>query len=325
MNLPRRQFLHIASVAAALPAVSRFANAQAYPARPVRLISPFPAGGPNDIVARLVGQWLSERLGQPFIIENRVGAGGNIGTEAAVKASPDGYTLLVVGVVNTINASVYDKLSFDFIRDIAPVASVMRLPIVMVVNPLIPAKTVPDFVAYAKANPGKLNMASGGNGTASHVAGELFKMMADVDLVHVPYRGAAPAVIDLLSGQMHVMFDIISTSIEHIRAGKLQPLAVTTTTRSDALPEVPTVGDFVLGYEASAWFGIGAPKDTAAEIVNKLNGEINAGLADPKIRARLAALGGGAFATSPHDFGKFIGDDIEKWAKVVRFSGAKPG
>jgi tripartite-type tricarboxylate transporter receptor subunit TctC len=325
MNLLRRQFLHVAGVAAALPAVSLFANAQTYPARPVRLISPFPAGGPNDIVARLVGQWLSQRLGQPFIIENRVGAGGNIGTEAAVKASPDGYTLLVVGVVNTINVSLYDKLSFDFIRDIVPVASVMRLPIVMVVNPSIPAKTVSDFVAYAKANPGKLNMASGGNGTASHVAGELFKMMTDVDLVHVPYRGAAPAVTDLLSGQMQVMFDIMSTSIEHIRAGKLRPLAVTTTTRSEALPEVPTVGDFVPGYEASAWFGVGAPKDTPAEIVNKLNGEINAGLADPKIRARLAALGGGAFASSPYDFGKFIGDDTEKWAKVVRFSGAKPG
>jgi tripartite-type tricarboxylate transporter receptor subunit TctC len=288
------------------------------------LISPFPAGGPNDIVARLAGQWLSERLGQPFIIENRIGAGGNIGTEAAVRASADGYTLLAIGVVNTINASLYEKLSFDFIRDIAPVAGVMRLPIVMVVNPSIPAKTVPDFVAYAKANPGKFNMASGGNGTASHVAGELFKMMTDVDLVHVPYRGAAPAITDLLSGQVHVMFDIMSTSIEHIRAGQLRPLAVTTPTRSEALPEVPTIGDFVLGYEASAWFGIGAPKDTPAEIVNRLNGEINAALTDPRIRARLSALGGVVFATSPRDFGKFIGDDTEKWAKVVRFSGAKP-
>jgi tripartite-type tricarboxylate transporter receptor subunit TctC len=325
MNLPRRQFMRMVGVAAALSAVSRVANAQSYPARPVRLISPFPAGGPNDIVARLIGQWLSERLGQPFVIENRIGAGGNIGTEAAVKAPPDGYTLLVVGVVNTINATLYDKLNFNFIRDIAPVASIMRVPNVMVVNPSIPASTVPDFVAYARANPGKLNMASGGNGTASHVAGELFKMMTGVDLVHVPYRWAAPAVTDLLGGQMHVMFDIMSTSIEHIRAGKLRPLAVTTTARSKALPEVPTVGDFVPGYEASAWFGIGAPKDTPAGIVNKLNDEINAGLADLKIKARLAALGGEAFASSPDDFGKFIGDDTEKWAKVVRFSGAKPG
>jgi len=325
MDLLRRRFLGITGIASALPAISYFAHAQSYPARPVRLISPFPAGGPNDIVSRLAGQWLSERLGQPFIIENRIGAGGNIGTEAAVRASADGYTLLAIGVVNTINASLYEKLSFDFIRDIAPVAGVMRLPIVMVVNPSIPAKTVADFVAYAKANPGKFNMASGGNGTASHVAGELFKMMTDVDLVHVPYRGAAPAITDLLSGQVHVMFDIMSTSIEHIRAGQLRPLAVTTPTRSEALPEVPTIGDFVLGYEASAWFGIGAPKDTPAEIVNRLNGEINAALTDPRIRARLSALGGVVFATSPRDFGKFIGDDTEKWAKVVRFSGAKPG
>jgi len=325
MTLPRRQFMRMAGVAAALWPVARVANAQTYPVRPVRLISPFPAGGPNDIVARLIGQWLSERLGQPFLIENRIGAGGNIGTEAALRAPPDGHTLLVIGVVNTINATLYDKLNFNFMRDAAPVASIVRFPNVMVVSPSIPVGTVADFVTYAKANPGKLNMASGGNGTASHVAGELFKMMTGVDLVHVPYRGAAPAVADLVTGQMHVMFDIMSTSIEHVKAGKLRPLAVTTMARSEALPDVPTVGEFIPGYEASAWFGIAAPKDTSAVIVNKLNNEINAGLTDLKVKARLTASGGGVFASTPADFAKFIGDDTEKWASVVRFSGAKPG
>jgi tripartite-type tricarboxylate transporter receptor subunit TctC len=323
MILPRRQFLRLGAAATALPVLSRGADAQIYPTRPVRLISPFPAGGPNDILARLIGPWLSERLGQPFIIENRVGTGGNLGTEAAVKAAPDGHTLLMIGVVNTINATLYAKLAFDFERDIAPVAGVMRVPNVVTVNPSVPAKTIPELISYAKSNPGKLSMASGGTGTASHVAGELFKMMTGVDMVHIPYRGAAPALTDLIGGQVQIMFDIMSNSIEHVRAGRLRALAVTTTVRSEALPRIQTVADFIPGYEASAWFGVGAPRNTPAEVLNRLNKEINAGLADAKIKARLADLGGTVFVSSPADFARFIAEDAEKWAKVVRFTGIK--
>jgi tripartite-type tricarboxylate transporter receptor subunit TctC len=323
MKLPRRQFLHLAAGAAALPTLSGVAGAQGYPARPVRIIVGFAAGGTADIIARLMGQWLSERLGQPFIIENRPGGGTNIATEAVAKASPDGYTLLLVIETSAINATLYNRLNFDFIRDIAPVASISRFPLVMVVNPSVPAKTVPEFIAYAKANPGKINFGSGGIGTSPHVAGELFKMMTGVDLVHVPYRGAAPAVADLLAGQVQVYFSNMASSIEHIRAGKLRPLAVTTATRSDALPDVPTMGEFVPGHEASSWAGVGAPKATPAEIVDKLNKEINAGLADPKIKARLADLGGTPLVGSPADFGKFIAEETEKWAKVIRAANIK--
>ncbi len=324
MKLPRRKFLHLAAGAAGLPAISRFAWAQTYPSRPVRIIVGFPAGGSTDIIARLMGQSLSERLGQPFIIENRPGAGSNIAVEAVVRAPPDGHTLLLIFSANAINATLYDKLNFNFIRDIAPVAGIVRVPHVMEVNPLVPAKTVPEFIAYAKANPGKLNMASGGNGTPAHVSGELFKMMTGVNMLHVPYRGAGPALTDLLGGQVQIEFDNMASSIEHIRAGKLRALAVTTATRSDALPDIPALGDFVPGYEASAFFGVGAPKDTPAEIINKLNQEINAALADPKMKARLADLGGMTIAGSPADFGKLIVADTEKWGKVVKFSGAKP-
>ena len=292
MKLPRRGFLQLAVGAAALPAVSRIARAQAYPTRPVRIIVSFAAAGPNDISARLMGQWLSERLGQQFVIENRPGAGSNIGTEMVVRASPDGYTLLLVGPPAAINATLYDNLNFNFIRDIAPVAGIMRVPEVMMVNPSVPAKTLPEFIAYAKANAGKINMASAGSGSVPHVAGELFKFMAGVNMVHVPYRGGGPALIDLLGGQVQVMFEPTISSIEYIRTGRLRALAVTTVTRSDALPDIPTVSEFVPGFEASAWYGIGAPKNTPTEIVDKLNGEINAGLADPKIRERLADLGG---------------------------------
>jgi tripartite-type tricarboxylate transporter receptor subunit TctC len=272
----------------------------------------------------MMGQWLSERLGQPFVIENRPGAGGNIGTEAVVRSSPDGSTLLWATSPNAINATFYDKLNYNFIRDIAPVAATIRVPNVMVVNPTLPAKTVPEFITHAKANPGKLNMASGGNGVPSHVAGELFKMMAGIDMVHVPYRGSAPALTDLLAGQVHVMFDNMPSSIEHIRSGKLRPLAVTTMARSDVLPDIPTIGDVLPGFEASTWFGVGAPRNTPPEIVDKLNKEINTGLADPKIKARISDLGGTVLAGSPADFGKLIADETEKWAKVVKFSGAKP-
>jgi tripartite-type tricarboxylate transporter receptor subunit TctC len=324
MKLLRRQFLHLVAGAVALPAVSRFAWAQTYPSRPVHIIVPFPAGGPTDILARLMGQWLSERLGQPFVIENRPGAGGNIGTEAVVRAPPDGYTLLLVGAFNAINATLYEKLNFNFIRDIAPVGSIMRAVYVMEVNPSVPAKTVPEFIAYAKANPGKLNMASAGNGTPQHVSGELFKMMAGINITHVPYRGSAPALTDLLGGHVQVMFDNMTSSLEYIRAGKLRPLAVTTATRSEVLPDIPTVGDFVPGFEASAQFGLGAPRNTPVNVIEKLNKEINAGLADPKIKARLADFGGTVLALSPADFGKLIADETEKWGKVVKFSGAKP-
>jgi tripartite-type tricarboxylate transporter receptor subunit TctC len=323
MKLPRRNFLHLAAGAAALPALSPFAWAQGYPTRPVRLIVPVAPGGSADITARLMGQWLSERLGQQIIIENRPGGGTNIGTEAVVRAPADGYTLLMVGSYNATNAALYDKLNFNFIRDIVP--GIIRTAFVVVVHPSFPAKTVPEFIAYAKANPRKVNMASAGNGTGSHIAGELFKMMAGVDMVHVPYRGGAPALNDLLGGQVQVFFPAVSAYIEHIRAGRLRALAVTTATRSDALSDIPTVGEFVpAGYEASTWYGIGAPKPTPAEIVEKLNKEINASLADPKLKPRLADLGGEVLALSPADFGKLIAEETEKWAKVIRAANIKP-
>jgi tripartite-type tricarboxylate transporter receptor subunit TctC len=324
VKLPRRNFLHLAAGAVALPALSRIAWAQAYPSRPVRWIVPFPPGGATDILGRLMGQSLSERLGQPFVIENRPGAGSNIGTEAVVKAPADGHTLLLATSANAINATLYDKLSFNFMRDIAPVAGLIRGPNVVVVNASFPAKTVPEFMAYAKANPGKLNMASFGNGTTPHVAGELFKMMAGVNLVHVPYRGAAPALTDLLGGQVQVMFGTMPSSIDHIRDGKLRALAVTGATRSEELPDIPTVGEFVPGYEVSNWFGVGAPKATPAEILDRLNTEINAGLADSRIKARLADLGGVVLAGSPSDFGKLVADETEKWGKVIRAANIKP-
>jgi tripartite-type tricarboxylate transporter receptor subunit TctC len=324
MKLPRRQFLHLAAGVAALPALSRIASGQTFPTRRVRVMVGFAAGGPADVLARLTGQWLSGRLGQPFIIENRPGAGGNIATEAVVRAPPDGYTLLLVAPPNTINATLYDKLNFNFIRDIAPVASITRSSYVMEVNPSVPAKTVPEFIAYAKANPGKISMASPGNGTAGHVAGELFKLMTGVEMVHVPYRGSAPALTDLMGGQVQVMFDNMTSSLEFIRAGKLRALAVTTATRFEALPDISTVGDFVPGFEASAQYGLGAPRNTPVDVIEKLNKEINAGLSDPKMKARLAELAGAALAGSPADFGKLIADETEKWGKVVKFSGAKP-
>jgi len=323
VKLARRRFLHLAAGAAALPAASRIARAQTYPTRPVRIIVGFAAGGAFDIVARLMGQWLSERLAQPFIVENRPGAGTNIATEAVVRAPADGYTLLLGGAVNTVNATLYENLKFDFMRDIAPIAGIIRFPNLMEVNPSFPAKTVPEFISYAKANPGKVTFASTGIGTTQHLSGELFKMMTDINMVHVAYRGAPPALTDLISGQVQVMFGPLPASIELIRAGKLRPLAVTTTTRSEALPNIPTVGEFVPGYEASGWNGVGAPKNTPAEIVDKLNKEINAGLADPNIKARLADLGGTPLAGSPIDFGKLVADETEKWAKVVKFSGAR--
>jgi len=324
MKLPRRNFLHLAAGAAALPAVSRIARAQAYPTRPVRIVVGFAPGSASDIITRLMGQSLSERLGQPFVIENRPGGGTNIATEAVVRAPADGYTLLMVSPAQAINATLYNKLNFNFIRDIAAVAGVLRGPAVLVVHPSVPATTVPEFIAYAKANPGKLSMASGGIGSGTHLAGELFKIMAGVDMLHLPYRGGGPALTDLLGGQVQVMFPGTVSSIEYIRAGRLRALAVTTATRSDALPDVPTVGEFVPGYEASGWFGIGAPKATPAEIVEKLNKEVNAALDDPKMKARLADLGGTVLPGSPADFGKLIAEDIQKWAKVVKFAGIRP-
>jgi tripartite-type tricarboxylate transporter receptor subunit TctC len=323
MKLPRRTFLHLAAGAAALPAVSRIAGAQAYPSRPVRIIVPFAPGGTFDIMARLIGQWLTEKLGQPFVIENRPGAGGNIGTESVVRAPADGYALLLVGTANAISAMLYEKLNFNFIRDIVPVAGIARVPEVMLVNPSLPATTVRELIAYAKANPGKLTMASGGIGTLSHVEGELFKMMTGVNFVHVPYRGLGPALTDLLGGQVQVMFASMSASFEYVRANKLRALAVTTATRSDELPDVPTVAEFVPGYEASGWFGIGAPKNTPSQIIDQLNEAINAGLADPKTKARLADLGGTPLAGSPADFGKFVADETEKWGRVIKFAGIK--
>ena len=324
MKIPRRRFLHLAAATAALPVVSRFAWAEAYPARPVHIIVGFAAGGPQDIIMRLIGQWLSERLDQSFIIENRPGAGGNVGAEAVVRAAPDGYTLLSVSSPNAINATLYQNLKFNFIRDIVPVASIMRVPLVMEVNPSVPVKTVPEFIAYAKANPGKISYASGGVGTPQHVSAELFKMLTGVEMVHVPYRGAAPAVADLLGGQVQVMIDTTPASMPHIRSGRLRPLAVTTAARTDVLPDLPTVAEFVPGYEATSWFGIGAPKDTPPEIIGRLNKEINAGIADPRIKARLVDLGGTVLPGSSADFGKLIATETEKWAKVVKFSGAKP-
>jgi tripartite-type tricarboxylate transporter receptor subunit TctC len=321
MKLPRRKFLHLVAGAVALPAVSRLAHAQAYPTRPVRVIVPFPAGQATDSIARLVGQSLSERLGQAFVIENRTGAAGNIGTEAVVHAPPDGYTLLLVGLSSAFNAALYKRINFDFIRDIAPVASIGGGPYVMVVNPSVPARTVPEFIVHAKANPGKLNMASSGNGSVSHVFGELFKMMAGVDMVHVPYRGGY--VPDLLGGQTQVVFGTIASCIQLIGAGKLRALAVTTATRSSVLPDVPAVGEYVPGYEASQWYGLGAPRDTPAAIVGKLNSEINASLADPKLIARLADLGVDPMAITSAAFGKFIADETEKWGKVIRTSSIK--
>jgi tripartite-type tricarboxylate transporter receptor subunit TctC len=322
MKFSRRQLLHLAAGAAAL-AGSRRARAQAYPSRPIRLIVGFPAGGPTDITARLIAQWLSERLGQQIVIENRGGAGSNIAVEATIGAPPDGYTLLIVGATNAINATLYEKLNFNFIRDIAPVAGIIRVPLIMEVHPSVPAKTVAEFIAYAKARPGKINMGSGGIGTTLHVSGELFKMMTGVDMLHVPYRGAGPMLTDLLGGQVQVGFDPMPSSIGYVKAGQLRPLAVTTATRSEALPELPTVGDFVPGYEASTWYGVGAPKNTPAEIIERLNKEINAGLADPKLKARLADLGGMMLTGSAAEFGAFIVEETEKWAKVVKFSGAK--
>ena len=324
MKLPRRQFLYLAVDAVALSVASRVARAQVYPSRPVRIIVGFTAGGPQTIVARLIGQWLSERLGQPFVIENRPGAGGNIGAEAVVNAPPDGYTLLLAGPPNAINTTLYQNLKFNFLRDITPVAGIGRVPLIVEVNPSVPAKTLSDFIDYARANPGMINMASAGNGTPQHVSGELFKMMARVNILHVPYRGSAAALTDLLGGQVQLMIETPPASIEYIRTGKLRALAVTTATRSDALPDLPTVGDFVPGYEASSWYAVGAPKDTPAEIVHSLNSEINGALADPKMKARLADLGATVFASSPAELGKFIADETEKWGKVVKFSGAKP-
>ena len=324
MKLRRRQFLHLAAGVAALPAVSRFACAQAYPSRSVHLIVPFGSAGATDITARLIGQWLSERLGQQFVIENRPGAGGNIATEAVVRAAPDGYTLLYVTTANASNATLYDKLNFNFVRDIAPIAPIVSFPYIMVVNPSVPAKTLPEFIAYAKANPGKINMASPGIGSTPHVNGELFKVMTGTNMVHVPYRSAAAVMTDLLSGQVQLYFGTTASSLEYVRTGKLRALGVTIERRLDALPEIPTVAEFVPGYEASNWYGIGAPRNTPVEVIEKLNKETNAGLADPKLKARLDDLGGIALTGSPADFGKLIADETEKWGKVVKFTGIKP-
>jgi tripartite-type tricarboxylate transporter receptor subunit TctC len=324
MTPTRRQFLHLAAGAGAVPAVSRNAWAQTYPARPVRIIVGYPSGGSNDLLARLMAQWLSERMGQQFVIENRPGAGSNIATEAVVRADPDGYTLLMVSAANMSNAALYEKLNYNFIRDIAPVAGVMRVPLVMEVNPSIPAKTVPEFIAYARANPGKINFASGGIGTSIHLSGELFKMMTGIDMQHVPYRGNGPALTDLLGGQVQIMFDTMPAAIGYVRAGQLRALAVTTATRSEALPDIPTVGEYVPGYEASSLYGIAAPNTTPTEIVDKLNREINAAFANHAMKIRLADLGGIVLAGSPADFGKLIAVETEKWAKVIRTGNIKP-
>jgi tripartite-type tricarboxylate transporter receptor subunit TctC len=323
MILPRRKFLHLAAAAAALPAASQLAQAQSYPARPVRLTVQTPAGGSPDIIARVISQWLSERLGQQFVVDNRPGASGNIGTEAVVRAPADGYSLLLSMSANAINATLFDNLRFNFVRDTAPVALIGRIPLVMEVHPSVPAKTVPEFITYAKANPGKINMASAGNATPLHVAGELFQMMAGVRLVHVPYRGEAVAMPDLLTGQVHVMFGVVPSSLGYIREGKLRALGVTTANRLEVLPNVPAMEEFLPGYEASGWYGIAAPKATPPEIVEKLNREINAAFADPKMKERLADLGCLVSAGSPADFEKFIAGETEKWAKVIRTAGLK--
>jgi len=321
MKLPRRNFLHLAAGAAALPAVSRIAWAQAYPTRPVRIIVGYPPGGTADVVARLIGQQLSERLGQPFVVENRPGAGTNIATEAVVKSAQDGYTLLVVDASPAINTTLYHNLSFSFFRDIAPVACVISVPLFMVVNPAVPAKTVPEFIAYAKANPRKVNMASNGNGGLLHLAGELFKMMTGIDLVHVPYRGAQPALTDVISGQVQVMF--AASTVEYIKSGKVRALAVTTSTRSEVLPDVPPLSEFVPGYDAAAWIGVGAPKNTPPEIIDKLNKEVNAALADPKLKVRLADLGSTVAGGSAADYGRRLEEEAEKWGKVIRAANIK--
>jgi tripartite-type tricarboxylate transporter receptor subunit TctC len=324
VKLRRRQFLELAGAALTAPAFSRVASAEEYPARPVRIVAGFAAGGGVDITARLIGQWLTDRLGQSFVTENRAGAGGNIGTEAVVNAASDGYTLLLATVPNAVNASLYAGLKFDFIRDIAPVAGIIRVPMVILLNPKIAARTVPEFIAYAKANPGKINMASAGNGSAPHMAGELFKMMAGVDLVHVPYRGQGPALTDLLGGDVQVLFATAPGTTDYIKDGRLRALAVTTAVRADILPDLPTVADFVPGYEASQWYGLAAPKGTLAGIVERLNKEVNAAIADPGMKARLAAIGGEPLPGSPAEFGKLIAEETEKWAKVVRAAGIKP-
>jgi tripartite-type tricarboxylate transporter receptor subunit TctC len=324
MKLPRRQFLHLAAGAAALSATPRFAHAQAYPTRPIRLVVGFAPGGGNDITARLMGQWLSEHLGQPVVIENRPGAGTNVATEAVVNATPDGYTILFVSPTAAINATLYEKLNFNFIRDMTPIAGIMRIPDVMVVNLSVPAKTVPEFIAYAKANPGKVNAASPGVGTTVHLSAELFKMMTGVNMVHVAYKGSAPSLTDLMGGQVQVSFATMPASIEFIRSGRLRALAVTTATRSPALPDVPTVGEFVPGYEVSTWYGLCARAGTPADVIDKINNEINAALADPAMKARLADLGGIPIAGSPSDFGKLIADETEKWGKVIRAANIKP-
>jgi tripartite-type tricarboxylate transporter receptor subunit TctC len=324
MKLSRRQFLRLAAGAAVLPAFSRIVRAQAYPTRSVRLVVGFPPGQTADIIARLMGQWLTERLGQPVIIDNRPGASSNIATELVVRSPADGYTLLSVNSSNLINATLYEKLPYNFLRDIDPIASFSRVALVMEVSPSFPARTVPEFIAYAKANPGKINMASGGTGNSTHVTGELFKMMAGVNLLHVPYRGSPPALTDLIGGRVQVMFDVLSSSVEHIRSGRLRALAVTTAMRSEALPDVPTLGEFVPGYEASALAGVGAPKGTPAEIIEKLNSEINAGLADPKMKSRFAELGLTPLSLSAADFAKLVADETEKWGKVVKFANIRP-
>jgi tripartite-type tricarboxylate transporter receptor subunit TctC len=323
MKLPRRNFLHLAAGVAALPAVSQIAKAQSYRTRPVRWIVPFGPAGATDITARLIGQWLSERLGQQFVIENRPGAGGNVGTEAVVRAPADGYTLLFVNTANAISTTLYEKLNFNFVRDIAPIAPIVRFPYIMVVNPSVPPKTLPEFIAYAKANPGKINMASPGIGSTPHVNGELFKVMTGTNMVHVPYRSAAAVMTDLLSGQVQLYFGTTASSLEYVRTGKLRALAVTIERRLDTLPDIPTVGDFVPGFEATGQFGIGAPRNTPADVIETLNKEVNAGLADPKMNARLAEFAGAVLPGSPADFGRLVADETEKWAKVVRFSGAK--
>jgi tripartite-type tricarboxylate transporter receptor subunit TctC len=325
VELPRRKFLHLAAGAAVLPAASRVARGEAYPSRPVRIVVGFAPGGATDIMARVMAQWLTERLGQPFVIENRTGAGGNIATEAVVRAPPDGYTLLAATSTATVNTTLYGNLNFDLIRDIAPVAAVHREPHILEVNPSLPVNTVPEFIAFAKARPGKINMGSAGIGSGNHIAGELFKMMAGVDLVHVPYRGGGPALVDLLGGQLQVMFATTSSSIQYVRTGKLRALAVTTATRFEGLPQVPSVSEFVAGYEASFWSGIGAPHNTPVEIVDRLNKEVNAGFNDSRLQAQFTELGASALPGTPADFGRLIAEETEKWGKVVRFSGAKAG
>jgi len=324
MTLLRRQFLKLAGAAVVAPALPRVAAADQYPSRPVRIIAGFAAGGGVDITARLIGQWLSEHLGQSFVVENRPGAGGNVGTEAVVSAAPDGYTLLLATVPNAVNASLYEKLNFNFIRDIAPVAGIIRVPMVLLVNPSVPATTVPEFISYAKAHPDKINMASAGNGSAPHLAGELFKLMAGVNLVHIPYRGQAPALSDLLGGQVQVLFAATPGTSDYIQTGKLRALAVTTAARADMLPELPVIADFVPGYEASQWYGIAAPGNTPAEIIDRLNTDINAAIADPAMKARLAAIGGEPLGGSPADFGRLIAEETAKWGKVIRAAGIKP-